>query len=249
MASYRPVRVFAEMQNRPVEKSPHKIIQFDDNRAACEPVSPGDRQIRVTAVGEVSQPPDLCRFTVRVTSKKDNPQDAKNSVARRLDYIVQTLQNHGIKEEDLHIHKHLSRSDSLFVMETEVGVKFGDIKKSESVSNLLVEKLDDTVTVSLPEFFHTNQSLESLRKQASLVAIHNAKQKAQEMARFVHLSVGRPVYIMEEDSQEIEGHTDTNSDSVTMTTIQERISNATITVRSRVSASFELKPKVKKVLR
>lgn len=87
------------------------------------------------------------------------------------------------------------------------------------------------------------------RKQASLVAIHNAKQKAQEMARFVHLSVGRPVYIVEQDSQEIEGHTDTASDSVTMKTIQERISNATITVRSRVSASFELRPKVKKVLR
>jgi len=33
------------------------------------------------------------------------------------------------------------------------------------------------------------------RQQASLLAVHNAKQKAQEMAKFVHQAVGKPICI------------------------------------------------------
>ena len=56
-----------------------------------------DRQIRVTGVGEMSVPPDRFSLTIRISTKKDNAQDAKNSVTRRLDYVKQTLTHHNVQ--------------------------------------------------------------------------------------------------------------------------------------------------------
>lgn len=56
-----------------------------------------DRQIQVAGVGEVSVPPDRFSLTIRISTKKDNVQDAKNSVTRRLDYVKQTLTNHNVQ--------------------------------------------------------------------------------------------------------------------------------------------------------
>lgn len=60
-------------------------------------ISARDRQIQVTGVGEVSVPPDRFSLTIRISAKKDNVQDAKNSVTRRLDYVMQTLTNHNVQ--------------------------------------------------------------------------------------------------------------------------------------------------------
>ena len=86
------------------------------------------------------------------------------------------------------------------------------------------------------------------RKQASLVAIHNAKQKAQEMARFVHMSIGRAVYVEEQESREWEGDQE-NTELEKSTSVQQQIANATVTVSSRVKAAFELRPKIKKLMK
>ena len=83
------------------------------------------------------------------------------------------------------------------------------------------------------------------RQQASLLAVHNAKQKAQEMARFVHLAVGKPISMQEEESKEWEGQIEGVTDMEATPTIQQRISQATVTVSCKVNVNFELKPKVK----
>ena len=83
------------------------------------------------------------------------------------------------------------------------------------------------------------------RQQASLLAVHNAKQKAQEMAGFVHQAVGKPISIQEEESKEWEGQVEGGADLEPRPTIQQRMSQATVTVSCRVNVTFELKPKVK----
>ena len=82
--------------------------------------------------------------------------------------------------------------------------------------------------------------------QASLLAIHNAKQKAQEMAKFVHQSVGRPTGVQEQDSQEWQGSPEVTDDPQVIPTLHQKLSQATVTVKSKVLVTFELKPKVKK---
>ncbi|KAK3580271.1 hypothetical protein CHS0354_023509 [Potamilus streckersoni] len=244
MAGYTPSRVFASIPIPFKENS--RPVQMDEN---LDMFLPGrgstNRQITVTAVGEVSLPPDRCRVTVKVSSQKDNVSDLKNSIQRRLEYILQTMHNQGIKDTDMKVHKQMRRIDSFYEMTAEVVVVFLDFHKCQTACNLLVEKLDETVIVCPPEFYHASSTLENLRQQASLLAIHNAKQKAQEMARFVNLAVGRPVSIQEEESKEWEGPSDSTADVDANPSIQQRISQNTVTVACRVSASFELKPKVK----
>lgn len=109
MSAFTPSHVFASIttqQNLPktVNQQPPNITKIDQ-RTGSENMfssvgrnSDGiDRHIKVTAVGEVSLPPDRCRMSVKIHSQKDNVQDVKNSVQRRLDYILQTFQNHGVK--------------------------------------------------------------------------------------------------------------------------------------------------------
>lgn len=51
------------------------------------------RQISVVGLGEVSSPPDCHSFQVCIRSSKENIDDVKNSVTRRLSYIEQVVKN------------------------------------------------------------------------------------------------------------------------------------------------------------
>lgn len=56
-----------------------------------------DRHIKVNALGEVSLPPDRCKLTVRIQSQKENVEEVKSSIKRRVDYVIQTLHNNSLK--------------------------------------------------------------------------------------------------------------------------------------------------------
>lgn len=86
----------------------------------------------------------------------------------------------------------------------------------------------------------------NFRQQASLLAIHNAKQKAQEMARLVHQAVGRPLSVREEENKEWNGSNETLEDIESVKSVQQRVENATISISSKVFVTYELKPKIKK---
>lgn len=218
----------------------------DENVSPLTDIKLVDRQIQVSAVGEVTHPPDRCKLVVKIVSQKNNVEEAKSSVTRRLEYVLQTLYNHSIKESDIKVFKNMRRVDTMYSFETLIEVMFCEIHKCQTVSNILVEKLDETVTVCLPEFSHAPQTLHNLRQQASLLAIHNAKQKAQEMARLVHQAVGRPLSIKEEETKEWLGSNDTQEDIESIKSVQQRVANSTVTISSKVSVCYELKPKVKK---
>ena len=67
------------------------------------------------------------------------------------------------KESHINVSKVLRRVDGLYHMDVEVTATFIDFNKSQAVGNFLVEKLDETVRVSTPEFFHSPHQLENLR--------------------------------------------------------------------------------------
>ena len=66
------------------------------------------------------------------------------------------------------------------------------------------------------------------------------------MARLVHQAVGRPLSVREEETKEWTGSGETLEDVETIKSVQQRQANATITISSKVSVCYELKPKVKK---
>ena len=63
----------------------------------------------------------------------------------------------------MQVHKTMRRSDTMYIMDAEVVVVFLDFHKYQTACNLLVEKLDETVSVGVPEFYHASTTLETLR--------------------------------------------------------------------------------------
>ena len=57
----------------------------------------------------------------------------------------------------------MTRVDTLYLLSAEILVLFVDASKCEGVCNFLVEKLDESVKVSAPEFLQGPQRLENLR--------------------------------------------------------------------------------------
>lgn len=205
-----------------------------------------ERTIDVWATGLITLKPDraMVNITVSTSQGKETASDAKNSVTRRSDYVIQTLHTHNVKEGDVTKTSSLTKSDGLFYMVTELSVVFVDFTKCQNVCNFLVEKLDDSVHISQPHFFHGIQSLDAVRRQACLLSTQNAHQKALDISRFLHQTLGRPVVIREAETKEWEGPSlqqdSSSSDRHGPQTFQQRLTNATFHVRTKVFASFEI---------
>ena len=102
MADLKPAKVFTTLRSdirRPKTgdiKVPETYNSKSHKFYDVSLVSP-PRDVQVCASSECSMPPDRCRTCIFISSKKDEVQDAKNSVARRLDYVLQVLNNHQVK--------------------------------------------------------------------------------------------------------------------------------------------------------
>ncbi|XP_072912546.1 interleukin-1 receptor-associated kinase 1-binding protein 1 homolog [Hemitrygon akajei] len=217
-----------------------------ERRGAKSPSSgSGEREVQVSATAEVSAPPDRARVCVLVGSRKEAAVQAKSSVIRRLDYIVQSVRGHGVQEDNITVTKDFRRIESGYQMEAEVSVIFSDFGKMEDLCNLLAEKLDNSVIVSSPQFFHTPEVVENIRRQACLQAVANSRRKAFEVCRLLGQSLGRPLIVREEETKESEGGASEplTPDNTRPLTMQQQINNASVTVYSKVFVTFELKSK------
>ncbi|CAG5122955.1 unnamed protein product [Candidula unifasciata] len=252
MMSYnRAVRVFTDLKSQgtfPREfTTEEKYVGVDSRQNDAVSIGAGDRHIVVTGVGELTLQPDRFSLTITCKSSKENVQDAKNSVRRRLDYIVQTLKNYSLTESDYRIYQHVQHSESMVNVSCEIEAHFTDLNKCQSVSNLLAEKLGPGVTVSLPGCYHARGSLDKLRRQIGMLAIHNARQKALEMANILHLAVGPAHQVQEIEATETQGISDHSPEEPDLNpSIQQRIADSTVSAFSKVSVCFMLKPKSKK---
>ncbi|XP_064629122.1 interleukin-1 receptor-associated kinase 1-binding protein 1 homolog [Lineus longissimus] len=247
MSSYRPAKVFASISNKPHSNSAKqsKKLENEETKQVTEKVV-RENEIQVTASGDLCLRPDRCRVNIAISSSKENVQDVKNSVLRRLDYVVQTLHNQQVKDADITISKVLRKEDRYCYMDSVVTVVFVDVNKCQTVTNFLAEKLDETVKISFPEFFHSGPKLETLRKQACLKAVTNAKQKAQDIAKLLGHSLGRAIMVREEAVEEWDGAPDgTSPDSDGPMTIPQKMDQATVNVCAKVFACFEMKLKEK----
>ena len=93
MMLFKPAQIYAAVNS---EQQEAKVLQPSMTRSDVPTAPIKDSEMQVSATSNLSLPPDSCKCTFSLLSRKDQPQDAKNSVQRRLDYILQTLHNHKI---------------------------------------------------------------------------------------------------------------------------------------------------------
>ncbi|XP_072355927.1 interleukin-1 receptor-associated kinase 1-binding protein 1 homolog isoform X1 [Scyliorhinus torazame] len=149
------------------------------------------------------------------------------------------------QEDSVTVTKDFRRVENAYQMEAEVCVIFSDFGKMENLCNLFVEKLDSSVVVGSPQFYHTTEAVETIRRQACLRAVANSRRKAFEVCRLLGQTLGRPLIVREEETKESDGLTSETAtpDNMRSLTIQQQINNASMTVCSKVFVTFELKSK------
>ncbi|XP_069829601.1 interleukin-1 receptor-associated kinase 1-binding protein 1 isoform X2 [Dendropsophus ebraccatus] len=142
------------------------------------------------------------------------------------------------RDEHITISKEIERKANSYQMDAEVCVVFEDFENLQNICNMLVEKLDSSVCIHSPHFYHSPENMEKLRRQVCLNAVSNARRKAQDVCRLVGHSLGKAVIIREEEMKEWEDQVDPASCS-----LQHKIKSATVYAASKVSATFEIKGK------
>ncbi|KAI4900684.1 hypothetical protein NFI96_010199 [Prochilodus magdalenae] len=210
-------------------------------KPASSPSRSPARRVEVTGSAELSSTPDRAVLTVSVTSSKESVNDAANSVTRRLEYILQTARQHGAKEEDIVVTKHIEREGDFYHMQAEVSVVFLDFKKMEHVRSVLLEKLDKSVCVGNPQFSHSEECLSLLRRRVCVAAVETARLKAKEVCNVLGQTLGRPLLVREEDSRE---WTCGQQEGMALPlTLQQKVGQTTVCASARVFVTFELRPK------
>ncbi len=63
----------------------------------------------------------------------------------------------------INVSKTCKKNNQKYQAIAEILVILNDLKKLEQVYNLLIEKMDKTVKICQPMFFHSDISIESLR--------------------------------------------------------------------------------------
>ncbi|XP_041660707.1 interleukin-1 receptor-associated kinase 1-binding protein 1 homolog [Cheilinus undulatus] len=206
------------------------------------------REVQVTGTAEVSCPADRVSVRVSVGSSKESVSEVTNSVSRRLEYILQAVRQHGVSDKDTSVRRFLHREGEQYHMNAEVVVIFSDFEKMEQVCSILLEKMDRSVCVGTPQFYHSPECLSQMRRRACVSAVENAQQKAREVSQLLGQTLGPPILIREEETKEwkTEDDEEYGGRNQSAASLPQLPCAPTVTASSQVSASFSLRDRGRK---
>ncbi|XP_028996362.1 interleukin-1 receptor-associated kinase 1-binding protein 1 homolog [Betta splendens] len=215
----------------------------------CQSDGNRPREVQVTGTAKVCCPADRVSVRVSVRNSKESVNEVTNSVTRRLEYIMQTLRHQGISDEDTTVRRFLQRDANMYHMDAEVLVTSMEFEKMEHVCSVLVEKLDKSVCVGTPLFYHSEGCLSQLRSQAFVSAVQNAQQKASKVSQLLDQSLGHPLLVREDETREWKNEEELDGgNGQAAAPVCQLPSIPTISAFSRVSVSFSLRDKSRKKL-
>uniref|UniRef100_A0A8C6SI90 Interleukin-1 receptor-associated kinase 1 binding protein 1 n=1 Tax=Neogobius melanostomus TaxID=47308 RepID=A0A8C6SI90_9GOBI len=231
----KPSSVFASVSPAPAPEFKEKAAA-DLRTLSSSAYRP--RELRVKGTAELSVPADRASVRVWLSSSKESVNDATNSVSRRLDYILQCVRQHGVKDEDTMIHKFLHREGDQYLMNAEVNVTFSDSTKMVQACSVLLEKLDKSVVIGSPRYYHSPECLSQLRRRVCASAVENAKLKANDISELLGQTLGSPHLVVEDEVREIQSDLNNESEQRTFTNLPQI---PFITAFSHVSVTFGLR--------
>lgn len=99
MSGFKPAHMFAEIphDNRQSSKNPEFFSMKQLEEEISKVKQTYKREIQVSCGAELRVNTDRCKILFYLYSSKNSVSEAKNSVNRRLDYLLQTLKNHHVK--------------------------------------------------------------------------------------------------------------------------------------------------------
>ncbi len=163
--------------------------------------------IWVSGVGKVMIKPDLAVLSLGVESQETSVADAQVKASEAMDKIIQTLKDQGIEEKDIQTQyfniSQVTRWDSYNEKQTiiayrvtnTVTVKIREIDKAGSIIDAVVTAGGDLTRINNIDF--TVEEPSPYYKEARVLAMKYAKEKAQQMADEGGVKLGDITYITE----------------------------------------------------
>ncbi|XP_013874716.1 interleukin-1 receptor-associated kinase 1-binding protein 1 homolog [Austrofundulus limnaeus] len=199
------------------------------------------REVQVIGMAEVTCPADRASLRVSVSSIKESVNEVTESVTRRLDYILQALRQHFVTDADTSVRRFLHREADTYTMDVEVVVTFSSFETMEQICSILLEKLDKSVHVAAPQFYHSPGCLSQARERACESAVQNAQEKAFKIIGVLGIySLGLPLLVREEETKEWRNEEDNGDKEQGLPLRFPHI--PTVTVSSLVSVSYRAEP-------
>lgn len=167
-------------------------------------VNQSQYQVSVVGQGKVSYQPDVANITIGIQiDRVAKADEALKQLNERMNNIVNALKVAGIKDEDLKTQNYslLSHYDYIDNVSTLSGynaneqlvVKVNDIKTNPSLVGKAVEAASKVGANQIIDITYNVSNLEDLKQQARIMAISDAKNKANVLARAAGVSLGNIV--------------------------------------------------------
>jgi uncharacterized protein YggE len=216
------------------------------NLSYCQEKQP---VIDVTGTASISVTPDIMKWTVDIQNDNDNIQEAKTKNDNTIAKVLNIIKSYGIEDKDI---------KTSGIRMTKRAYIYGQEKKF-SVSNTVWFNLEnlakyDLLTndlIRIEDVFVTNTNLEyskviETRIQARANALKVAKEKAEQMAEVLGMTVGKPVLIQEEPIYEywgVQNYSQNNVQNYSLNgfTSSQHFSEGIMKIESKVKVVFELK--------
>lgn len=152
----------------------------------------------IGSYGEVVQS-DRIVFSISCTSSKTTAEEARQSVAKRQEYIAQSCKNDGAKE--LKENSLLTKTADMFTFIKETQMMLNSVEKLDLLRNRFVEKLDSSVRIHEATFGFREKTLADVSKRAFSNACTIAREKASHLCSNLDVVLGECLKIEEVSSE------------------------------------------------
>jgi uncharacterized protein len=188
--------------------------------AGCSTVpGPGDLKvslesqqqgINVSGVGKVSIKPDLAVISLGIESQEISVADAQTKASEAMDKVMGPLKAQGVDDKDIQTQyfniAQVNRWDSYGEKNTVVGyrvtntviVKVRDVEKAGTIIDAVVVAGGDLTRINNIDW--TVEEPSAIYKQARVLAMKYAKEKAKQMADEGGVKLGDITYIAENNN-------------------------------------------------
>jgi len=201
--------------------------------------------VNVSGKGIVKVIPDQVEIKVRVESEGNNAVTVKNENDTSINTVIKFLRSHGLKDEDvqteyINLNKNYDYNKKTYSYKANqsLTIRLRDIKQYETIiSGLLnsgINRIDGV------QFKSSKAS--SLRDEARVLAILDAKKRAETYAIAIGQSIGKAVQISEATASRPQPQLRKSSFALESADAGgETIAPGELSIMVRISASFELK--------
>jgi uncharacterized protein len=166
-----------------------------------------ENTISISAEGKVNTVPDLATVNLGVTMQGDTAAEVQDKSSEKINQIINFVKSQGIKDEDIqtsqfNINPRYNYKDGEntvigYQASQTVVVKIKGVDKSTDVVGRILDGATDNGANQIYGVNFSFDDPDDLKNQARKLAIANAKDKAEELAKEAGLRLGKIVSLSE----------------------------------------------------